>query len=68
MAGTDNHRNSGSRREKFGVESLVQTPTFMSIGTTAIELRFFKKKKIWTKWFWVYIIWCSFTEIFGILF
>ena len=24
---------------------LVQTPTFMSVGTTAIELRVFKKKK-----------------------
>ena len=32
---------------KFGVESLAltETPTFMSIGTTAIELRVFKKKK-----------------------
>ena len=26
-------------------ETCVQTPTFMSIGTTAIELRVFKKKK-----------------------
>ena len=34
----------------FGVESLaltktVQTPSFMSIGTMAIELRVFKKKR-----------------------
>ena len=51
MARTDNHRNSGSRRVNMkiwgGVPSLklVYTPTFMSIGTTAIELRVFKKKK-----------------------
>ena len=67
MAGTDNHLNSGSRRVnmKFGVESLALTKTCpdtnMSIGTTAIELRVFKKKKkkkkkTWKKWekhFWV---------------
>ena len=48
MAGTDNHRNSGSRRN-FGVESLASIETcpdtFMSIGNTAIELHVFKKKK-----------------------
>ena len=63
MAGTDNHRNSGSRRVNMkiwgGVPSfnrnLFRHQTFMSIGTTAIELRVFKKKKkkkkkTWTKW------------------
>ena len=47
----------------------------MSIGTTAIELRVFKKKKqkkkkkTWENIFGYNIhIWCFFTEIFGIWF
>ena len=52
-------RHDMTARHSHVVE--VQTPTFMSIGTTAIELRVFKKKKkkkkkTWTKWekhFWV---------------
>ena len=48
----------------------------MSIGTTAIELRVFKKKKkkkkTWTKWENILgyniHIWCSFTEILGMLY
>ena len=48
----------------------------MSIGTTAIELRVFKKKKKEEKHGqngknilgYNIHIWCSFTEIFGILF
>ena len=52
MAGTDNHRNSGSRRVnmKIWVESLALTETcpatnFHVYWYTAIELRVFKKKK-----------------------
>ena len=58
------------------MESLALTETcFMSIGTTAIELRVFKKKKKKKKkktgkniLGYNIHIWCSFTEIFGILF
>ena len=81
MAGTENHRNSGSRRVNMKIWGEVHSfnrnlSRHLSIGTTAIELRVFKKKKkkkkTWTKWENIYgyniDIWCSFTEIFGILF
>ena len=49
MAGTDNHWNSGSRRVNMkiwgGVPSFNMSRHRLSIGTTAIELRVFKKKK-----------------------
>ena len=56
MAGADQYQNSSSKRVNvkiFGRVPLsmkpVQLPSFMSIGTTVIELRVFNKKKKWTK-------------------
>ena len=65
---------------KFGVESLALTETCLDtnfhVGTTAIELRVFKKKKKKEKkkkngkniFGYNIHIWYSFTEIFGIQF
>ena len=71
MAGTDNHRNSGSRRG--GIPSFNRN-VFRHQVSCLLVLQILSymssRRKTWTKWgkyFWVHI-WCFFTEILGILF
>ena len=79
MAGTDNHRNSGSRRVNMKIRGGV--PSFnrnLSRHHVSSLLALFKKKKKEREekhgqngksiFGYNIHIWCSFTEIFGILF
>ena len=85
MAGTDNHRNSGSRRVNMkiwgGVPSFNRKLSRHQLSCLlALRLLSYvssrrkkrKRKKTWAKWEkligYNIHIWCSFTEIFGILF
>ena len=84
MAGTDNQRNSGSRRVNMKIWSGI--PSFdrnlsrhqlscllvLRLLSYVSSRRRRKRRKTWTKWENIFgyniHIWCSFTEIFGILF
>ena len=79
MAGTDNHRNSGSGWVNMkiwgGVPSFNRNLSRHQLSCLLV-LRLLsyvssrrRKRTKWEKHFWYNIhIWCSFTEIFGILF
>ena len=75
MAGTDNHRNSGSRRVNMkiwgGVPSFNQLSCLLALRLLSyVSSRRRKRRRKNGKNIFGYNIhiWCSFTEIFGIQF